>query len=82
MSYQMCSVDISVNRQPIGCNFKEGFSTHRFGMRGLNFQLQFEMGHAMLVLAFDLDLKFKVKYWPKFGKRVKFNSNDRVLVWW
>ena len=42
---------------------------------GLNYELQFERGHAMLVLAFDFDLKFKVKYWPKFGTWAKFNSN-------
>ena len=51
-------------------------------LHGLNYQLQFERGHAMLILAFDFDLKFKVKYRPKFGTRAKFNSDGRVLVWW
>ena len=36
----------------------------------------------MLVLAFDLDLKFMVKYWPKLGTWAKFNTNGRVLMWW
>ena len=31
-------------------------------MRGLNFQFKFEKELAMLALASDLDLKFKVKY--------------------
>ena len=45
-------------------------------MCGLNCSTQFERRHAMLVLASDLDLKvkFKVKYWPKFGTWVKLVS--------
>ena len=39
-------------------------------MRGLNYQLQFERRHAVLLLAYNLDLKLKVKYWPNFGKWV------------
>ena len=45
-------------------------------VHGVNYQLQFEREHAMLILASDLDLKFKVKYWPKFGTWEKFNITD------
>ena len=37
----------------------------------------------LVVVASELDLKFKVKFWPKFGTLVKFNINGRFLVqWW
>ena len=38
--------------------------------------LKFEWGHAMVIPAFDSDLEFKVKYWPKFGTWAKFNSHS------
>ena len=53
-----------------------------YTMRGFNSQLQFERGHAVLVLAFDLDLNFKAKCWPKFGTVVKFNISGCDLLRW
>ena len=43
---------------------KNGISrlAYEIFMRRLNYYLQFERGHAILVLASDLDVKFKVKY--------------------
>ena len=38
---------------------------------GLKYSLQFERGHAVMVLAFDSDLKFKVQYWPKYLREGK-----------
>ena len=49
-------------------------------MRGLNCQLHLKGDYAILVLAFDHDLKFKVKHWPTFGTWIKFNINDWFLA--
>ena len=46
---------------------------------GLNYGLQFERRHAVLVLASDLDLMFNVTYVPKFGTTVKLNFDGRFL---
>ena len=54
----------------------------RYFMHGMKHNLQFERGHAMSVLAFDLNLNFKVKYWPKFGICAKFQSKGWALVEW
>ena len=44
--------------------YLDHFWTYLCAFRNISYK--FEMDHAMMMLSFDSDLKFNVKYWPKF----------------